>query len=389
MTRPCRKSRQAIRLSRAGILVLGGALATMAGLARGGDGAPPARERPASGTADDPKAEGPPAQEAIAELHYKGKPTPGSRITVGLGGPEEPGTSYRWVQVEGPAVEVENPTGSKIHLTVPANASRLGFLLTVRDGQGRARQARIIIPIQAGPEANTKPGPSGPRADGGDDQIGLVARRITLDGSRSTPGEGLRFRWFQMEGPKVEQASQNGAYYSFVPTAPGRYRFGLIVADGQDMSEPDEVTVEVGEMSGTGGPGAFGALDRTGASGLSSLLLGRRAGPDGSTLTDRIADALESIAGRADLYSSFDDLSSELTRRLDAVIPSEPRVRQLWSEVIFAPLSQYTAQELLGVGLDIRFPQARQQALTAAQKARLQALFRGYAREFRAQDGTR
>jgi hypothetical protein len=76
-------------------------------------------------------------------------------------------------------------------------------------------------------------------------------------------------------------------------------------------------------------------------------------------------------------------MTSEMTRRLDAIVPQEPGMRQLWVQGIFTPLSQHIMTEMYAVGLDLRYPQSQQQELTAAQKEKLQKLLVTYCREFR------
>ena len=104
---------------------------------------------------------------------------------------------------------------------------------------------------------------------------------------------------------------------------------------------------------------------------------------------DQAAGVFEAIAARSSLYTSFADLSSELMRRLDAIIPTDPQWREFWSQGVFAPLTQHTVSEMLGVGLDLRTPQARNQGLSAVQQDKLQKLFSSYAREFRSRTQAR
>ncbi|WP_165246728.1 hypothetical protein [Paludisphaera soli] len=220
------------------------------------------------------------------------------------------------------------------------------------------------------------------RADAGDDQIGLVGRRITLNGGRSAPRDELAYRWIPLGGPKMEEPAQEEHYYSFVPTAAGTYRFGLVVAalDGGEVriSEPDEVVVMVGEMPstvGVGGPGiATAAIDQ--------MLQGPGAAAGRSTL-EQSAGVFDAIAARASLYTNFEELAAEMTRRLDGVVPADPSWRQYWSQGIFAPLTQHLTSEMLAAGLDLRAPQGRTQPLAQAQQERLERLFSAYAREFR------
>ena len=334
-----------------------------------------------------------PASEAVAAtpgmLRYNGTPTPGARLAIEVEGSKDPGTTYQWVQFEGPAVALDNRGGPKIHCTVPPDARSLGFLLLIRDAQGQQRTARIVIPIE-GTEARaavatTAPArPSGamPRADAGDDQIGLVGRRITLNGARSLP-RGVVFRWFALAGPKVDQAAQDGCYFAFTPTAAGTYRFGLVVASVRageaSISEMDEVVVTVGEVpSGLGNDGSWG----NSRAAIDQMLQGP-GGDAGRITLQQVAAAFESVASRASLYTSFADLSSELMRRLDAIVPTDPNWREFWSQGVFAPLTQHVVSEMHQTGLDLRSPQGQNQPLGQAQQERLQKLFTSFAREFR------
>jgi hypothetical protein len=92
---------------------------------------------------------------------------------------------------------------------------------------------------------------------------------------------------------------------------------------------------------------------------------------------------MESIAQRATLYESFAMLQAELSRRLDVVIPADPSVRSTWTELVFSPLTAYTAEQLLPAGLDFRMQQTLGQPLSAAQQARVREHFQGLARAFR------
>jgi hypothetical protein len=326
-----------------------------------------------------------PATRPVSDIRSDGIATPGSRVTIGITAAPDPDVSYQWVQIDGPPVTIADPTKPKIEITIPADARSLGFLLTMNDGKLQ-RTARFTIPIE-----NTKRADANAtnRSDAGDDQVGLVGRRITLNGSGSgTPRQGASCRWFQLAGPKVEKAAQEGYYYSFVPMTPGVYRFGLVVATGGGSSAPtisemDEVLVTVGEL-----PTAFGGTATAGISnGVSTVALDQMLQGPGSITAratlDQVAAILEAIAGRASLYTSFADLSSEMMRRIDGVMPTDANTRQFWSSAVFAQLTQHITTEMLAVGLDLRTPQAVNTSLSPLQQDKLQKLFNYYAREFR------
>jgi hypothetical protein len=382
-------------------LMLPGAIILGASVGSRGEDRPP--QTPASlilapgngaSTGDPSLTDERPANSA-PDVRYNGTPTPGSRITIGLMTPPDPETSYQWSQVEGPPATIDDPTRPKIQVTIPTDARTLGFLLTMSDPKGR-RTARFSIPVEQPIRRETR---TPIRADAGDDQIGLVGRRITLNGSGSvTARERSASRWFQLGGPKVEQAVQENHFYTFTPTSPGVYRFGLVVASADaststSISEMDEVLVTVGELPTSfggpvGGGVAAGIPGPLPMAALDQMIQGP--GSIGARATlDQVAGVLESIATRTSLYTSFADLTSEMMRRLDGVIPADPNTRQFWAQGVFAPMTQHMVSEMLAVGLDLRMPQAQHQPLGAAQQDKLQKLFNYYSREFRSRTQAR
>jgi hypothetical protein len=291
-------------------------------------------------------------------VHLSSAPVPGANIVVKVDGAEASGTTCGWKQVEGPPVAIDDPAATNLRFTIPEGAQSLGFVLTLRNEAGE-RAVRINIPVSREVEKPRL------RADPGEDQVGLVGKRVTLNGTQSEPRGLVGYRWVQLGGPKVTQSMQDRGYYSFVPTAAGVYRFGLIVAAESQMSEPTEVAVAVGVLPAAGSepnpaPAASPAvtLDRVARSAQTTL--------DGEVL-GRVAEALEAIADRTSLYSTFADLSTEMTRRLDAIVPAERAMRQTWAQTLFVPLSQLLTSDLWSVGIDLRLPYAAGHALTRAQ----------------------
>ena len=266
-----------------------------------------------------------PTAAPTLDVRSDGPPTTGSRITIGMQNPD-PGVSYQWMQIEGPPVTIEDPTQSKIQFTIPLDARNLAFLLNMTDGKAK-RTARFSIPIENSTLANSSPKN---RADAGNEQIGLVGRQITLRAvGTATRREAIAYRWFQLAGPKIENAVEERDYYTFVPKTSGVYRFGLIFASGAGstapfISEMNEVRVTVGEL-----PTAFGATAIAGVSNpisvvaLDQMLQGPGSIAARATL-DQVAAILEAIASRTSLYTSFADLSSEIIRRIDGVLPADP-----------------------------------------------------------------
>lgn len=327
------------------------------------------------------------------QVVYQGTAVQGASVTIGVDGPVPPETTFRWRQVEGPSVAIDDPSAPKIRFTVPLEAKGLAFVATVADGKG-SREVRVAVPVSppppvppapAIPDEGTPAVGTGPVADPGDDQIGLAGRRITLNGSRSRPAGRVGFRWMHLSGPAIADVRQEGPYYSFVPSAPGLYRFALLVGFESKVSMPSVVTVEVGHRPGTpAGPNPGAAQGSEAMTPLTRWARGAVAAiPGGDETAGQVGDVFEAIAGRAALYTSFSQLQSELTRRLDVVVPIDPATRNLWSSQVFLPLSQITAAELNAAGIDLRLPTAADRPLEGPQKERIGAFYRSLAVAFR------
>jgi hypothetical protein len=320
------------------------------------------------------------------EVVYEGTIVPGARVGIGPDGPIPPGTSFRWTQVEGPTVPIDNPSVPKIHFTAPAGAKKLAFMMSVRSDRGE-RSTRVVVPISnpdpaLAPAVSKDPTASVPIADAGDDQVGLMGRRVTLNGGRSKPTGRVGYRWVQISGPSAEEVTEEGGSYSFVPEAPGTYRFALVVAHESRASVPDLVTVEVGQPTRTGPttprPSAVGPsrLSQAIASAVAPI-------PRGAETADKIADVFESVADRSTIFKTYGELQSEMTRRLDVVIPAEPALRAVWSSQVLVPLTQIISAELMAIGIDPRLTPDAYRPLEASQKARVQEIYKGLALAFR------
>jgi hypothetical protein len=333
--------------------------------------------------------EKPKVATAVDEVVYQGVIVPGARVEIGPDEPVPAGTSFRWTQVEGPTVAIDNPSAAKIHFNAPAGAKKLAFLMSVKSSRGE-RSTRVMVPISEPKSATPAPGVarnlagSLPVADGGDDQVGQVGRRITLNGTRSRPVGRVGYRWLQLSGPTASEVTEDGGSYSFVPAMPGSYRFALVVAHESRASVPDVVAVVVGQPAR---PIPTASAPRPAASESSKLWQAVASAiaaiPGGADTADKIADVFESVADRTPLFKTYGELQSEMTRRLDVVIPNEPSLRAAWSSQVLVPLSQITSAELLAIGIDSRLSPEAYRPLETSQKERVQAIFKGLAVAFR------
>ena len=303
---------------------------------------------------------------AATGVRVEGAAAPGSRVRLQVDDPQQRGRHYLWFQTGGPPVEMSSRTESELKVTIPSGADELDFLVIVSDERGM-REATVSIPVASSPpsaaEELASGGHGGIRADAGDDQVGLVGRRITLNGSASTPHEGLSYRWIQVDGPAMGSPTEDGKFLSFIPRAPGQYRFGLVVAAGGQISKPDYVNVDVGlplrsVASTTPAPTAVASQAAPAQAGLDALVAsGLSALDDAPLVVGPLAEAFQATATRMDLYSNYAELYAELTRRLDGIVPKDPARCARWNVALFEPLTRHVVAQLLPLGLDLRTPQ--------------------------------
>ena len=318
-----------------------------------------------------------------AQAGYLGQASPGVRIILISDGSRGENLRFRWVQTQGPPVALETPDRPTTGLIVPQGASSLGFTL-VAAGSSAVETATLLIPVAeiAMPPVAT----STLLADAGDDQLAVVGRRVNLSGALSEPRGQLGYRWVQVGGPKVRLFSETEAIYSFVPHLPGVYRFVLVVASGRTISEPGEVSVSVATPSAL--PAESPAkveveeMPETARRLLASV-------PGSGDLSATLSEVFDAVADRMDLYHSAAEMFQEMSRRLDAVVPSEPGARVVWAERMFTPLTSRLVSTFLAEGLDLRKPESQALELTLSQRARMAECFREAAEGFRSLKASR
>lgn len=326
-----------------------------------------------------------------AIIAIEGRPAPGLLVT--LHGEQSTGAnlSYRWQQVGGTPVTLDDPTAPVARFIAPASGGTLAFLLAVAGADG-VDTALVTVPVE-GPSAG-----AALHADAGDDQVAVIGRQVTLNGVRSEPRDRIGFRWVQVAGPRVDLKIEQGTVLTFVPSVPGTYRFALVVASDSEISQPDEVEVIAGVLGGTP-PGAPQAARTPApvpipapapAPAAAPPTLGQftrqalGAIPGGRSAAPTLAASFDEIAGRVDLYESYEELYSELARRLDEVVPVEPARRQPWLDRLFSPLTTHLVETMRPLGLELSTPEGRAASMTDDQRMRLALQFRELADGFRA-----
>ena len=324
-----------------------------------------------------------PGPGAAVGLRSQRPAEPGSRITLRLDQSVKPGSHYLWVQTVGPPLDLGERTNPELRLTVPRGAEALGFLLIVADERG-IRTSQVDVPIAPPPhsEADAGGGTRGeaaaPMADAGDDLLGLVGHRLTLNGSASRPRAGLAYRWLQVGGPEIRSPVESGSFFSFIPGAPGVYRFALVVARQDRISPPDYVNVTVGSPPGPSSATAPAGDEVDAIVGPALAVL-----EDASALAGPLAEAFDAASFRMDLYQSYAEIYLELSRRLDAIMPQDAARRARWSTAVFEPLTRILIVRMLPTGLDLRSPAGQSAPLTLVQKRELKSQFERAARLLR------
>ena len=222
---------------------------------------------------------------------------------------------------------------------------------------------------------------AGLKADAGDDQSARVGRRVVLNGTRSEPKGRLKFRWLQTGGPRVVLKASDGVTSSFTPLAPGNYQFALMVASpAGTLAEPDIVSVQVtGTARASADPADTSslAMDELTRSLLTKIDGGSRSANDLARVFDGVADKIAT-------YPSYSDTVSEMTRRLEPVVPRDKERRAAWVEHLLSPIMSRLSAAMRAEGLDLTDPTSQTREMSKAERAKLAEQLRYAAAGFRA-----
>jgi hypothetical protein len=305
-----------------------------------------------------------------ASIKVEGTPSPGLQITLDGSGSIGGRVWYRWLQTQGPTVEIQGSSRATARFTVPVDATSLGFVLVIGNASGVDAKA-VTVEID-------DPESLGFKADAGDDQAARVGRRVVLNGIRSEPKRKLRYRWVQAGGPKAILKAGEGPTASFVPSVPGTYQFALIVAtpDGE-LSDPSLVTVTVGANPKVSADAPPMAIDELARVSLASI-------DGGSLYAEDLSRTFDTIADGIDTFKSFNETINDMTRRLDAIVPRDKDRRAVWIDQLFSPLMAKLVVGMKPAGIDLTQPGAQTKPLSKSQKIRLAEQFRYIAAGLRA-----
>ncbi len=147
--------------------------------------------------------------------------------------------TYQWTQVSGTQVSLVGGSTRDANFT-PQSSGVYTFRLAVSDGVNTGASDELNIIVNG---SNTIP-----VADAGDDQIVYLPAAVTLNGNRSSDGDGeqLTYIWNLLSGPKaVTLSDAANKSPTWTPDTPGIYTFSLTVSDGKDTSISDNVNITV------------------------------------------------------------------------------------------------------------------------------------------------
>jgi beta propeller repeat protein/parallel beta-helix repeat protein len=140
---------------------------------------------------------------------------------------------YEWDQLEGPAVDLDDPEGMNPSF-VPEIEGEYQFELVVWDGEYLSQPDEVLILV----------GNQAPVADAGLDRVSPVPSQVRLNGTGSYDPDRidkLTYNWKQIEGPQINLQNAGTARPFFDCNEQGSYVFELVVSDGFVESEPSIV----------------------------------------------------------------------------------------------------------------------------------------------------
>jgi hypothetical protein len=239
------------------------------------------------------------------------------------------------------------------------------------------------------------------RADAGDDVLSFVGRRATLNGGQSLPAGQVGVRWIQISGPMVKEAYLQGPNLVVIPPEAGVYQFLLVVAMGNQISEPDHVTLTAVEIPAelkqkspvanentpnqpakpTEEPAAQPVSNEELMSRLAFQSI--RNLPGSAEMAQPLAQLFSDVASKMSLYASYSEANEELSRRIGLLINDTRADSQAWTTHIFEPLTAALALWTQTSGLNLRDRKQWQQPLSQVQRDSIRDGLMAFARGLR------
>lgn len=158
-------------------------------------------------------------------------------------------SQWRWRQVSGPTVSLQNANSQTVRFIAPAQTGTVSLELTVTDNQGASDSDRVNIRISTPAVVN-----QAPTANAGPNRSAEAGDTVTIQGSGSdTDGQISGWLWRRISGPAV--SLQNATTQTVRFTAPqqaGSLVLELRVTDDDGASDTDRVSIEISVPSTPG-----------------------------------------------------------------------------------------------------------------------------------------
>ncbi|MDR0361192.1 MAG: hypothetical protein LBJ46_00660 [Planctomycetota bacterium] len=141
--------------------------------------------------------------------------------------------SYKWTQIDGPRVELSDPSAAKPYFrTGTPGLYRFQLVVTANGLDSEPFVVEIMI------ERDNLP----PVAKIDPEVFGEVDKEMVIDGTASfdLEGEALIYRWRLLSGGNLDipPAELSKPVITFVPKQDGVFELELVVSDGKDVSPP-------------------------------------------------------------------------------------------------------------------------------------------------------
>ena len=260
--------------------------------------------------------------------------------------PDNYGLTFSWAIISKPARSTATLSNNNIPnpAFTPDIDGEYRFSLIVDDGQLDSQTSTVTYTSQPA-AVNNKP-----ISNAGSDRNVNVNEKAELHGiGLDKDPESVLYRWSILSMPDRSSASlsnPNTNNPTFIPDKTGNYAFVLIVNDGKEDSNADNVVISASEPGTNRAPTADAGYDKTIKTGQETMLLGNGFDPDNEQLTftwSVVAKPSESQVVLSNIFAQNPKFTADINgdykfslRVMDNQLTSQPT------------LVTYTAKSLAG-----------------------------------------
>ena len=151
-------------------------------------------------------------------------------------------SQWRWSQMSGPAVTLQNAESQTVRFTAPGEAGQVRLRLRVFDNDGAWDTDDVIIYFE-----DPQPSNQSPTANAGSNRTVETNESVTINGSGSDPdGQITSWAWTQVSGPGVALSGADTQQVQFTaPASASQIRLRLTVTDDDGATDSDDVVITV------------------------------------------------------------------------------------------------------------------------------------------------